>query len=382
MINQENFDRLKQELSGQDPLVKKVRLSEIELDPQSIEAGFIVLHGAKLPTNSKFFGRLATLVSLKADLIKTMDKNADRQLAVSLIKAVKTYSEAVDRSTEFLLVGNRSTKTITDIIRADKYQRLSNETLFTTAETILNEVPDMHIQSIDRYGSNLAINLINGHEADLRQFGPDEMFKFGISLVNAESKSAVNDFFYRLSCENGAMSRSGDDNFGGPMGGPGGSVFGGPSSDKFRNFLELLNGWSKKGFMPSSFQNRLEKAISTKASFAEMEQAMIAVSSTIQEPDADFKQTLTKAFEAQFFPEYDLTAKRIFRAGHNPLTLTTDQKRFIKTDASVWDLVNSLTWIGSHTTEFDLKNPNRFKVEGGRLFTKTYDLEHAGLAQI
>lgn len=378
MLNQEQFNQFRRDLSGQDPLVKKVRLSEIELHPQSIENNFIVLQENKIPVSSKFFGRLGNLVNLKTGLITTMDKNEDRQIAVSLLKAVKTYAESNDKNTEFLLIGNRETKEITDITNANKYNRLSNDTLFATTETIMNEVPDMHIQSIDNYGGNLSINLIHGHEADLRQFGPDEMFRFGISLVNQESKSAINDFFYRLSCENGAIARSGPDDFGG-----GGLGFGGgPTGDKFRELLNLLNGWSKKGFMPTSFQSRLETAMNTKASFAEMELAMVAVSSSIMEKDQAHKETLVKAFEAQFFPEYDMTAKRIFRAGHNPLTLTTEQKRFIKTDASVWDLVNDLTWIGSHTTAFDLKNPNRFKVEGGRLFTKTYDLQHAGLAQI
>jgi hypothetical protein len=89
-----------------------------------------------------------------------------------------------------------------------------------------------------------------------------------------------------------------------------------------------------------------------------------------------------KGAEQQFFPEYDAATKRIFRAGHNPLSLTDAQKKFIKTDATVWDVVNELTWIGSHDTVFDLKNSKGFKVAGGNLFAKTWDLEHAGLAQI
>ena len=65
-----------------------------------------------------------------------------------------------------------------------------------------------------------------------------------------------------------------------------------------------------------------------------------------------------------------------------PLTLTDAQKKFIKTDATIWDVVNELTWIGSHQSIFNFENSKRFKVDGGNLFAKTWDLQHADLAAI
>jgi hypothetical protein len=235
----------------------------------------------------------------------------------------------------------------------------------------MNEVPNLHVQSIDRIGSDVAINLIHTSEVGFERLGPDEVFRFGISLVNTNANSRIDDFFYRLSCENGAMAKNLNTAF----------QFG-TGDDTFRKLLEQMNHWTKDGFVPKSFQEKLEAAMGTKASFAELEMAMHAVSSSVGEKDLDRKVTLQKAVEATFFPEYNETAKRIFKAGHNPMTLTEAQKKFIKTDSSVWDVVNELTWIGSHTTAYDLKNPNKFKVEGGRLFTKTYDLQNAELMGI
>jgi hypothetical protein len=122
--------------------------------------------------------------------------------------------------------------------------------------------------------------------------------------------------------------------------------------------------------------------MTTNASYAELERALYSVTSAIQEKDLDLTSQLMRGAEQQFFPEFDATTKRIFRNGYNPLQLTDAQKRFIKTDATIWDIVNELTWIGSHDTAFGLKNNKGFKVEGGNLFAKSWDLEHAGLAMI
>ena len=122
--------------------------------------------------------------------------------------------------------------------------------------------------------------------------------------------------------------------------------------------------------------------MTTRASYGELERAMYSVTGQIKEENPDMKAHLIKAAEQQFFPEYDAASKRIFRKGHNPLTLTDAQKKFIKTDATVWDVVNELTWIGSHQSIFNFENSKRFKVDGGNLFAKTWDLQHADLAAI
>ena len=74
--------------------------------------------------------------------------------------------------------------------------------------------------------------------------------------------------------------------------------------------------------------------------------------------------------------------KRIAQKGHNPLTLSDAQKKFINSGTTVWDLVNELTWLGSHKSTFEFENNKRFKVEGGNLFSKTWDLQHADFATI
>lgn len=372
MINQTEFSRLRQEFDGNDPLVKRVRLQDIHLDDRSIVNNHIEIEGSRVPVSTKFFNRLGQAVNLGSSLISKMSKNEDQEVSTKLLQAVKTYSETRDGGQEFLLIGDSANRQVNNIIKADKYNRLSNDTLFATAETILNEIPDMHIESIDNGGpGGLSINMIHGSQVGYERIGKDEVFRFGISLVNGQTSSRVDDFFYRLACANGAVARNLSTAF----------KFG-QGQGSFRELLDLMQGWAKTGFVPKTFQERLETAMRTPASYFELESALSRVTGAIHEKDPDLKQNLIKSAEQQFFPEYDETTKRIFRSGHNPLRLSDAQKRFIKTGATVWDVVNELTWIGSHDTAFDFKNRNGFKIEGGSLFAKGWDLEHAGLAQI
>jgi hypothetical protein len=92
---------------------------------------------------------------------------------------------------------------------------------------------------------------------------------------------------------------------------------------------------------------------------------------------------IAKAAKAQLFPSLEEADRRILAKGFNPRELNDEQKKFIKTNRSVWDLINDMTWIGSHNTLYNLSHPKKFKVEGGSLFVKSaWDLEHAALASV
>jgi len=372
MITNAQFQKMKQDLAGKDPLVKRVTLADIELSDSSIKDGAVHIGGARIPVSNKFFNRLGQAVNLQAGLLNRMNKNDDREVQTKLLQAVKGYSETREGGKEFLLIGDAEKHEVGDIVKADKYHRLSNETLFDTAEMMLNEVADMHVESIDHSDKGgVSINLIHGSQVGFEKIGKDEVFRFGVSLVNGNTNSRVDDFFLRLSCANGAVARNLNTAF----------EFGNGSS-AFRELLDSMNAWAKVGFVPRTFQERLETAMSTRASFAELERAKDTVVGQLREEDPDVRGRLIKSVEDQFFPEYMSTAGRILRKGHNPLQLSDAQKKFIKTDATIWDVVNELTWIGSHQSVFNFQDNKRFKVEGGNLFSKTWDLQHAALASI
>jgi hypothetical protein len=86
----------------------------------------------------------------------------------------------------------------------------------------------------------------------------------------------VDDFFLRLSCANGAVARNLNTAF----------EFG-QGQDAFRKLLESMTGWSKAGFVPRTFETRLEGAIRTKASYGELERVMNSVIGQIHDEDVN-----------------------------------------------------------------------------------------------
>lgn len=392
MIGNDEFNNIRQELSGDDPLIKRVKLRAIELTDESIRKNKIIISGHEVPVTNGFFNRLGQVVGLNVGLLNRMNKKNDKDIQIKLLEAVKAYAETRDGDKEFLLIGDPNERKIVNIVNADRYGRLTNETLFETTETLLNEVPDLEIESIDRTGNgNLSINIVHTQDQGFEQLGSDEVFRFGISLVNTPSQSQIKDFMYRLACANGMISRDGGDGGStpfGPTGGGGGprnGSGGGPGMVGPEAFTDIINQalvWARDGFVPSTFQDKLKRAIDTQASYSELKRAFSLVEGQIREEDPDRKVQLIQAAKHQLFPHLIETERRIISKGYDPLKLNFDEMKFIRTGHSIWNLVNDMTWLGSHKSTFNLSDPKIFKVEGGSLFVKKWDLAHAALASV
>ena len=380
MIGNDEFKNIREELNGKDPLIKRIKLGEIKFTDHSVERNVIVAKGFEIPVKRSFFTRLAQVVGLNVALINKMQKNEDQLLQQKLLEAVKAYAESRNGNKDFFLIGDPTERCITNIVAADRYTRLTNETLFQTAELLTNEIPDLSVDSIDQINNgSIAINLVHANDAGFERLGPDEIFRFGISLVNTPRSTDIQSFMQRLSCSNGMISTTPIDD---------GPTFGGPSKggiagpDAFRDIVNQTQIWANNGFVPSSFEDRLGRAMDTQASLAELSRVYSLVEKQIKEDDPDRRLKIVQAAKTQLFPHLEETERRLIAKGYDPKALIPDEMKFIRTGHSVWDLINDLTWLGSHSSIFDLSNPKAFKVEGGNLFTKNWDLQHARLANI
>lgn len=382
MIGNTEFQKIRRELSGNDPLVKRIKLKQLEITDESLKKGIILIKGYEVPVSAGFFHRLGNVVGINISLLKKMSKKNDDEVLQKLLSAIKKYSETIDGDKEFLLVGSSAEHKVVNIVRADKYSRLTNETLFKTAEVLLNEIPELSIDTIDNSNSSMSINIVHSQDNGFERLGPDEIFRFGISLVNTASLSQVKDFLYRMSCANGMLSK--DNGFNGNDGTRGslpGSKIIGPNG--FSNIIQKAHGWSQTGFVPPSFEDRLHRAMDTQASYAELSHAYETVKNQIQEEDPDRKLLLEQALRNQMFPHLRETERRLINKGYDPLKLLPVEREFIRTGRTIWDTINDLTWLGSNKSTFELKDANHFKVEGGNLFTKKkWDLAYASLASI
>jgi hypothetical protein len=388
-VSNEQFDRMREMLAAAECATKEVPLSSIQIEDRSIQKGYIVIGGNQVPVANGFFQKMASLLKINRSLTSEMIKNEDGKIASALINGLKDYRSA-NGGSDVMLIANPNTREVIDICDPKRFRRMTNDSVFDVTSRIMNENPNLSIETID-FNPNTGkavINLLNAEEVGFPGAGKDEFFKFGFSIVQGSKDTLVEMYNQRLVCTNGLRVSLGN----GAIGGNRNINFeeqfrlGGTSAEDVRIFLNRIEAMKKAGFVPAGFQGALTSAVNTKASLIEVESAMIGAQRLIREDDPDLKKTFIDAVARQYFHGHAETMARVVRKGQDPMKLNDKQKSFIKTGMSIWDVVNSLTFLGSNNTGFPLDQKHQLKESAGQLFGKGtkdgYDLQFAQYATL
>lgn len=388
-VNEEQFSKMREMLANAECATKTVPLSSIELDDQSIQKGTINIGGQTVAVGNAFFQKMAGMLKVNRSLTTEMIKNEDGKIATSLINGLKAYRSSKGGG-DVMLIANPNTREVIDICDPKRFRRLTNESVFDVTSKIMNDNPNLLLETIDfnPHTGKSVINLLNSEEVGFPGAGKDEFFKFGFSIVQSSKDTFVEMYNQRLVCTNGLRVSLGQ----GAIGGNRDIQFeerfrlNGTGAEDIRIFLNQIEAMKKAGFVPAGFQNALEGAVNTKASLFEVESAMIEAQRMIREDDPGLKKTYIDSVARQYFHTYGDTMARIVRKGQDPMKLNDKQKSFIKTNQSIWDVVNSLTFLGSNNTGFPLEHKHQLKESAGKLFGKGtkdgYDLQFAQFASL
>lgn len=388
-VSNEQFDRMREMLAAAECATKEVPLSSIQIDDKSIQKGYIIIGGNPVPVGNGFFQKMASMLKINRSLTSEMIKNEDGKIASALINGLKDYRSSKGGS-DVMLIANPNTREVIDICDPKRFRRMTNDSVFDVTSRIMNENPNLSIETIDFNPNNgkTVINLLNAEEVGFPGAGKDEFFKFGFSIIQTSKDTLVEMYNQRLVCTNGLRVSLGN----GAIGGNRSINFeeqfrlGGTSAEDVRIFLNRIEAMKKAGFVPAGFQGALTSAVNTKASLIEIENAMIGAQRLIREDDPDLKKSFIDAVARQYFHGHAETMARIVRKGQDPMKLNDKQKSFIKTGMSIWDVVNSLTFLGSNNTGLPLEHKHQLKESAGILFGKGtkdgYDLQFAQYAQL
>lgn len=388
-ITAAQLEEAKAKLIAAENFTKEIPISAIKMTDTSILKGEIDINGKKVKVSNYFFLRLAGLLKLNAGLTKEFIKNSDGKLAAGLMNGLSGYRRQHGTDT-VLLIGNAASRQLVDVCPPKRYRRLTNEGVFQITETLMNEHPNLVIETVDMdpITGGAQINLLNKDEIGFASAGKDEFFKFGFSIVQTPKDTLVESYNQRLVCSNGLRVSFGS----GAIGGSKDIRFedhfrlAGTGADEVRTFLNRVDEMKRANFVPAQFEASIKRAQTTKASLLELETSMLAAQRKVVESNPDMKKSLVDAVGRNFFGEYRSTLDRIVGKGVDPYKLNERQKAFIKTGASVWQVVNDLTTLGSNDHGFDFENKAELKSIAGGLFAKGskggYDLEMAKYATL
>ncbi len=388
-VNNEQFNQMREVLTAAECATKEVPFSAISLDAESISRGSININGQSVSVSNGFFQKMASMLKINRSLTSEMIRNEDGKIATALLNGLKDYRSAKGGS-DVLLIANPNTREVIDICDPKRFRRMTNESVFDVTSKIINDNPSLNIETIDfnPHTGKSVINLLNSEEVGFPGAGKDEFFKFGFSIVQSSRDTYVEMYNQRLVCTNGLRVSLGQ----GAIGGNRDIQFeerfrlNGNSAEDIRVFLNQIEAMKKAGFVPAGFQNALNSAVNTKASLFEVEDAMIAAQRLVREDDPGLKKAFIDSVQRNYFHTYGDTMARVVRKGQDPMKLNDKQKSFIKTGMSIWDVVNSLTFLGSNNTGLRLDNKHSLKEEAGKLFGKGtkdgYDLQFAQFASL
>jgi hypothetical protein len=388
-VNDQQFEQMREMLANAECATKTVSLASIELDDHSISKGTINVDGNAVSVSNGFFQKMAGMLKVNRSLTNEMIKNSDGKIATSLINGLKAYRSAKG-SNEIMLIANPNTREVIDLCDPKRFRRLTNESVFDVTSKIMNDNPNLSIETIDfnPHSGKSVINLLNAEEVGFPGAGKDEFFKFGFSIVQSSKETFVEMYNQRLVCSNGLRVSLGQ----GAIGGSRDIQFeerfrlGGTGAEDIRIFLNQIEAMNKAGFVPAGFNTALNSAVNTKASLLEVESAMIGAQRLVREDDPTLKKAFIDSLNRNYFQGYSETMSRIVRKGQDPMQLNDKQKSFIRTGQSIWDVVNSMTFLGSNNSGLQLDNKHQLKEDAGRLFGKGtkdgYDLQFAQFAQL
>lgn len=388
-VTTSQFEAIRETLTSNEHATKQVPISAIKLTERSFALNQIEIGGQPVKVSSGFFLRMASMLKMNASLTREFIKNDNGKVAAAMMNALNDYRRTVSGK-EVLIIANTQTREVIDICDPKRYKRLTNESLFDMTEKIMNEHPSLIIETIDSSpnGGTATINFLNSEEVGFPGAGKDEFFKFGFSIIQTSKDTIVETYNTRLVCSNGMRVSFGS----GAIGGNRDLHFeekfrlGGTEADDIRTFLNRVDTMKKAGFVPGGFNSAIQSAIGTRASLAEVENAMMLAQRKVREDDPQFKKGMIDSIERNYFNGHMETMARIAQKGMDPYKLNEKQKSFIKTGQSVWDVVNSLTYLGSNNSGIELENKHELKALAGDLFAKGtnagFDLQFAQYAQL
>ena len=351
-----NYDELKKEAIKNSPMVATYPLSIFELGRNKT----IKMDGKLIPITSQAYSSfLKRVLHIDPKFVKRFKSVTDEKTEISMLQTLKT-GMAHKKDLQVHVLANPLEKSITNFATGNHAFR-TNEQLLTIFENVINKYNVLKVRDF-HMNSDGTLNIAARTEE--MSVGPnnfkDEAFRGGLTFRNSYSDgSSIGHNAFRQICENGMFGFNDLPLFVGPSNKPHGS---GTLIDFFEK-LELLN---KHNWMAEDFWGKMEDAMETKASVAELMKARntMLVNSELKEKDL-----------RAFLPQYYET--RNFLAKHRINMEELDNKKMVNCPANIniWELINIVTDFGSHDYGFNA-DFDSIQKNAGKLFAKQYDTKN------
>lgn len=358
-----------------EPKVISTTLKNIIIEGDSFDKNYIVLvlpdaSSHQLTVSDAFFKQLAKILNVNLSIRKNLsiesDDNKMYSELLNVLRSAQNMIKAVDVTLLFCPIERKITH-----VKAGSFSRLSNDALFGFAEQLVDKYPKLTISNVDTYqgSSNVGIQIMSGNIVDLTNKKlsiDDESFQFGITLGNHGLVTSVGDFAYRLVCSNGMMGIRTDERFYLP-------------NTEFDGLLELYDHFEamrEQDFVPADFAANFENATQIHASYKELKKAHDFAQRNLLIEFPEQENQIRYAFADKYFSDVAMVQAKLKAKGIDEKEIPEKAMALIRTRTSMWDLVNTMTNLGSNPHPvYKVGNKPAFQKQGGKLMADNWDLE-------
>lgn len=353
-ISQESFNSKVDLAVSLQPIRKTVALGQVKVINQET----VEINGNRIRMGKKAFTHLAKILGVPIQFQGRVDKLFGEETSSGIVNKMKGALISHGMNTITVVASPRTKEIIGFLKKGDEY--ISNSTFFDLANDIISEhnlsVRDFSINPED---GSVSINCFNpGSEYGIPGLS-DEIFNGGLSLSNSIEKGLfVSPYINRLICTNGMIGESFSETY----------KLKSLHDLHLEGFMSHLKELEKRNYKPMSFEERVNRATTTMASFAELEASANLILGSCS----------AKTSEISGWIPYDETTDRYSKFGLHPMRMSMEQKKNAKTGTSVWEIVNGLTHFATHDNVFRVSESSRRNIqkEAGSIIAGKFDMEN------
>lgn len=335
-------------------LRKTVAFRDITL----IDASSIEYAGNKIPLTQNAFKNILSLLGMSQTFAKKFEELFTKEAKSQFINTMKNAMASNSGNlSNVVLVLNPISKSIVAITKEDKFG-ISNAQFMGVAENIIdNHSMEVSDWSIDPTTGVVSINAMNPNANFSVNGLENEVFTGGVTFQNSPITGfQVMPYTNRTWCSNGLTTAMAKETY----------TLNSLDNASMESFFENMNELRKNNFAPAGFADRVRAAHNTPASIHELAMAH----NMIKDFTMDRTESLIPLNE-------NLAAYS--KAGYE--TMNVNQMKNAKSNTSVNDIVNAVTWVASNgagvvTHNMEDYDATNLMVKAGGLFGKaSYDFE-------
>ena len=347
------------------PLVFETKLSSIEL--QNSNSMYLDINGktSELEITDIAYEDFININNFNKKTTKTFTKIfKDGDKTIELLNNFKNEYIRNQGDKNVVVVGDKHTKQIVSMFVKDKhYELVTNNDFLKTVYRVVNQnnlkITDFDVDNFGQISINTIVDdgktvMIGDLDS---KFGipENETFRRGFHFMNDVTSSKIFPSTIRIICSNQITTSQADEAI----------MFKNLRVQTLNSVNKYFKNYEKIDYLPKSFKRQVTRAFSTPASLQEYEH----VTNTILN-----NTNIDKASINEYINYDQLNDTFNYYTEKNNIVLSTGFKKQIPIDKTVWELINTMTYIGSNAPNSQVTEGQRKKlfVESGRVLRGDY----------